>query len=172
MRGIEREGAAESKRFLAEAAQLNSVCLSGRCPWQASDCDQESCLFLPSERPGRCQETRCGYHPIRSLSRQNTRKVSIEIRQVFFEPHPADVTIRTDQHAFTLPSAIRGGKMAKCVHVNFGAGIRLLRRTHIDAFHATPLSPAHRPLRSKQPQQGKMRASKDIEQPYGFALGV
>ena len=104
------------------------------------------------------------------LSRQNSRKVSIEIGKVFFEAYPAQITIRTVQHVLTLTATISGCKMAESVHVNVGAVIRLLHATHIYEFHATPLFPAQLSIiRSKQPQQGKMRASKNVEQTYRLA---
>ena len=68
------------------------------------------------------------------LSRQNSRKVSIEIRKIFFEACPAHITIGTDQHVLAITAAIRCCKMAESIHVNFGAVLRILRGAHIDAF--------------------------------------
>lgn len=106
------------------------------------------------------------------VSWQNGRKVSIEIRKIFVETRPAHITIRTDQHVLAITAAIRGCKIAEGIQVNFGGAIFLRFRTHIDAFNATQPRPVYRATGSKQPQPGKMRASKNIEQPNRAALDV
>jgi hypothetical protein len=107
------------------------------------------------------------------LSRQNSRKVSIEIWKIFFKARPAHITIRMDQHVLAIAAAIRCSKMAESIHVNFGAVVRILRGTHIDAFDPTLFSAAPpSSIKCKQPQQGKVRTAKNIEQPCRLALCV
>jgi len=55
--------------------------------------------------------------------------------------------------------------VTECIHVNLCAAVLLLRLTDIDAFYAPQFSPAQLAIVSKGPQQGKMRTSKNIEQP-------